>query len=151
MHKKFLLPISFVVAAFLAVIFLTGKADSKGKPGGEPAPCDGSPIEVLNHDQCGESIWIEVRDSASVCDIICWLTSNKRKCPTMVLQIGGFVVVDESAPLGFRFDPNTVRVAEVSAEGDQTSLCFIAEDPAMFANAGHQWYVGADLSDLHEL
>jgi hypothetical protein len=124
-----------------------------GKPGGSPDPCTGNPIDVLQSDYCGQSMRIEADDSTTVCAIECWLTSkNTRKCPTFVAWIGGIVVVDEAAPLGFYFDPSTVAVAEFTEEGSQTTLCAISENPASFAaDPNRRWWVTANLSDLREL
>ena len=63
------------------------------------------------------------------------------------LWIGGSVVVDSSAPLGFYFNPDTTVGGEVTAEGAQTTLDFIKADPATFAHTGFGnpiiWYVPA--------
>ncbi len=53
--------------------------------------------------------------------------------------IGGVVVVEPRNPLGFYFDPNTVKAAEITAEMIQTSLDAIKKNPAHFANA--RWVV----------
>ena len=46
--------------------------------------------------------------------------------------IGGTVIAEPFEPNGFRFDPATVLVAEVTAEGYQTNICQIAANPGMY-------------------
>jgi len=48
--------------------------------------------------------------------------------------IGGPVVVDADAPLGFYFDPNNTDAAMVAPTVQQTALWWIRQDPACFAN-----------------
>ena len=57
--------------------------------------------------------------------------------------IGGRVVVDAENPLGFYFDPNTTVAAEITAEGEQTSLGAIKQNPTYFAGFSWNWYVPA--------
>ncbi len=139
-----------VLSCVVLVVFVFSFAAAK-KPGGGPASCDGQPIEVYDQDLCGASMWIQVQDSASVCDLICWLTTNRRKCPTFIAWIGGTVIEDASAPNGFRFDPATVRVAEVTEEGSQTTICQIAANPSVYANAGHNWWISNFISEYRPL
>jgi hypothetical protein len=44
-------------------------------------------------------------------------------------RVGGRLVADASAPLGFYFDPKTTRGAEVVAEGLEATLDFLKADP----------------------
>jgi hypothetical protein len=127
-----------------------------GKPSPPPPPpCIGSPIEVVDQDPCGKSLTIQVNDSAAVCNILCiWERPSKPKdrwlCPVDPLSwIGGIVVADSTAENGFYFDPNTVIVAEITAEGMQTSVCMISANPELYD--GSLWYVPAHIIDVTEL
>jgi hypothetical protein len=146
-----LLLLSSAVVVVFAFSFAGAKKPGGGGGGGGPASCDGQPIEVYDQDMCGANMWIQVQDSTTVCDLICWLTSNKRKCPTYITWIGGIVIVDPSAPNGFRFDPATVRVAEVTEEGSQTTICQIAANPSFYANAGHNWWISNFITEYRPL
>ncbi|MFQ6115330.1 MAG: hypothetical protein ACE5NG_14825 [bacterium] len=62
--------------------------------------------------------------------------------------IGGRVVPHMDYPYHFYFDPNTVLIAELTAEGMQTTIQQIARAPEYFASHGwsnglaqHAWYV----------
>jgi hypothetical protein len=127
------------------------------KPSPPSQDCDGSPIEVLNEDICGISKWMQVADSSTVCEILCHQSSGGKKgkpstpdCELlMICWIGGTVVAHPAAENGFYFEPGTVRVAEVTAEGMQTTICQISLNPDFYD--GGLWYVGAFLSDINEL
>lgn len=54
--------------------------------------------------------------------------------------IGGRVVVDSSAPLGFYFDPSTTSSAEIVAETFTTSLSQISANPTQYT-VYDRWYV----------
>jgi hypothetical protein len=134
-----------VVAAFAIVMVASGAFAGKPQPP-QPTPCTGSPVVVVNNQSCGDTISILVQDSAAACEILCQMnrgTKGKSKpnpCSmTMIGWIGGTVVADPSAEDGFRFDPTTIVVAEVTAEGMQTNVCQIE------ANVGHfeggLWYI----------
>jgi len=150
----------FVFSLAMAMILAVSFADAKkpggggGHGGGGQQACDGQPIEAHQasySSSCNADMWIQIEDSTTVCDVICWLTTNQRDCPTRVYWIGGKVVVDPSAPNGFRFDPATVRVAEVTEEGSQTSICQIASNPTYYANAGRNWWISANLDQYQPL
>ncbi len=64
--------------------------------------------------------------------------------------IGGRVVVDAKNPLGFYFHPDTTASAEITAEGLQTGLDAIKENPAYFADFGCCWYVWAYVEGVRE-
>jgi len=115
-----------------------------GKPGGGGLTCDGSPIEVQITDNCGQTKWVGVTDSATVCEILCHLEGGRKaNCDILLAWIGGIVHADESATLGFDFDPATVRVAEVTAEGYQTNLCQISNNPSFYD--GNRWWIPATI------
>ena len=139
--------------AFMIVILLGGLTEGK-KPGGEPQPCDGSPIEVLVNDLCGMSKWIAVTDSTTVCQILCpYLAGGgpgkNNPCEMIPGWIGGTVIADPSAPDGYYFDPGTVRVYETTLEGYQTTLCFIRDRPGFFN--GGLWFVHAFFQGVRPL
>ena len=103
--KKLSLIFTFGIVLALALVVSFAEAKKPGGGGGHGGggtTCDGQPIEVLDNDFCGSSMWIQVEDSTTVCNIVCWLTSKRRQCPVGVYWIGGIVVEDASAPLGFR-------------------------------------------------
>ena len=119
-----------------------------GKPSSTPPPelCPGRSIEVNVDHPCGMTKWVQVTDSAAVSTI----TSFQQKAlggiykeldrgKTVISWIGGTVIVDPTAEHGFYFEPTTVRVAEVAAEGLQTSTCIIAQCPEVFS--GGLWYI----------
>ncbi len=62
--------------------------------------------------------------------------------------IGGGVVEDSSYRHGFYFDPNTIVIAEITAEGMQTTIQQIEQNPSYYSENGfsngyteHAWYV----------
>jgi hypothetical protein len=62
--------------------------------------------------------------------------------------IGGKVIPDGDYPWDFYFNPNTIVIAEMTAEGMQTTIRQITQDPEYYANNGfpndfsdHAWYV----------
>jgi hypothetical protein len=124
-----------------------------GKPGGDPPPCDGSPIQVLVENLCGASMWIDVTDGDTACAIICQLTTKKKgkkpSCPLFITWIGGIVVADQADEHGFHFDPDTVIVAEVTAEGMQTNICQIAANPVFYD--GGLWFIPPGLVEYQPL
>lgn len=154
-RRHFRHPHSIAVLGVIAAALLMINLAIAGKPAPpEPPPCAGNPIEVINEDLCGMSMAIAVDDSTAVCNILC-VTNEPSKpkdrwtCPVYPLSwIGGIVIVDPEAEHGFRFDPNTIVVAEVTAEGLQTSICQIAANPSMYA--GGRWYVHANITSVTE-
>src|SRR5512140_2772695 len=132
--KKLLFAVAVLVVTMAGIIYA-------GRPGGDPPPpCTGSPIEVYNADRCGASKWIQVNDSSAVCDIICQMTrTRKQTCPQLIAWIVGTVVLDAADPAGWKFDPNSIIVAEVTADGMQTNTCMINANPSRFAGA--IWYI----------
>jgi hypothetical protein len=63
--------------------------------------------------------------------------------------VGGHVVVNPQNPLGFYFDPDTTMSGEVTAEGAQTTLDFIKQDPSYFVEHGfYYWYVWATTESI---
>jgi len=140
-----------MAVALIAICLLIGTALAK-KPTQDPPPCDGAPIEVYVESHCGKSMWIQINDSTTVCNILCMWNKTKKDnwtCPVLHSWIGGIVVADPSYEHGFYFDPNTVIVAEVTAEGLQTTICFIANTPSFFD--GGYWYVQSEITDVREL
>lgn len=139
--------------ALLIVVLFGGLTEGKRPGGGEPIPCDGSNIEVRIDDLCGMSKWISVTDSTTACQILCAYNSGghgkKTSCEFLPLWIGGTVVADPGAPDGYYFDPSTVIVAEVTAEGLQTTLCSIRDDPVRYN--GGTWFVHAWFGDIRPL
>lgn len=115
--------------------------------------CDGAPISLLNADPCGKSMTIKVLDSASVCNITCAVNRPSNAdytCPVQDLGcIGGTVIADAGAQWGFRFDSTTVVVAEVTAEGMQTTICQINANPDTYN--GSLWYIPAAISNITPL
>lgn len=112
-------------------------------------PCAGEGIEVLNADICGAEMWITVKDSATVCQVICVVENPEdpgKTCGIDPSWIGGTVEADENAEYGFYFIPETVEIAEIVAETYQTTTCAIAEDPKGFS--GGRWFVPADLREI---
>jgi len=108
-------------------------------------PCSGESIEVLNDDPCDASMWIGVRDSATICQILCLLKEDPEKCGIDPSWIGGTVQVDENAKYGFTFDAGTVRIAEMTAETYQTTICQISNDPKYYD--GGTWYIQANFKE----
>ncbi|MDH3890512.1 MAG: hypothetical protein OEV49_05460 [candidate division Zixibacteria bacterium] len=150
--KKYRLIAALIPVALLAVVLVGVNVGAK-KPGGggPPSNCDGLPIEVYLEDLCGSNMWIQIEDSTTVCQVTCWMTTNKRKCPVRVFWIGGHVIADEMEPNGFKFDAATVRVAEVTEEGSQTTVCQIAANPGFYASPLRTWWVTATLTDHRPL
>jgi hypothetical protein len=112
-------------------------------------PCEGEGIDVLNIDICEAEKWITVKDSATVCQIICVVENPEdpgKVCGIDPQWIGGIVEADEEAEYGFSFDPATVEIAELVAEAYQTTTCQIAEDPKGFS--GGRWFVPADFREI---
>jgi len=134
--------VTFIMIVFIC--FCCGALFGKGKPYKPPKdfPCDATSVKVHNNSFCGESIWIEVPDSDVTEDILCGpCTENSFEvCDVFpIVWIGGTVVVDASYEHGFYFDPTSIIVAEVTAEGYQTSICQIANSPGVFD--GGTWYI----------
>ncbi|MEZ5358393.1 MAG: hypothetical protein R3F48_06135 [Candidatus Zixiibacteriota bacterium] len=143
---------SVLVVAIAALLFISSNIEAK-KPVPPPPPeCDGSPITLINGggDGCEASMTISVTDSSSVCDILCLYNSSKKTifdCPVVFVSwIGGVVIADASAANGFRFDPATVLIAEVTAEGMQTNICQISANPTLYA--GSRWYIPYDVQSV---
>lgn len=134
-----------IVSVTILLVLITAGMLLAGKPAPPPPPCTGSPIDVFDQDRCGRSMWIRVNDSTTVCNIICWITKARRgSCPLSIYWIGGTVIADPGQPNGFRFDPNTIVVAEITAEGMQTNICQIAAAPDRYN--GGLWYIPASLT-----
>jgi hypothetical protein len=97
---------------------------------------------------------------------VMWVGTNSDSIGTVMAElvgtgqsrwIGGQVVPDQSYPYGFYFDPNTVLVAEMTAEGMQATIQQIAQDPEYFARHGwstelaeHAWFVSAVFLEYRE-
>jgi hypothetical protein len=150
--KWFTIPLAIVAVTVL----LLGTAIAKKPPPPPPHECDGSHIEVVVESLCGLSKTIQVYDSTAVCNIEChWYKpskgkGNKVECPLLFISwIGGTVVADESAEHGFYFEPNSVIVAEITAEGMQTTPCQIAANPGFYD--GGLWYIGGNITSLTDL
>jgi len=112
-------------------------------------PCSGEPIEVLNEDPCGPSIWIGVEDSVTICQLGCIAENPEEpgeKCGIKPSWIGGSVVADEGAELGFYFKPSTVFIAEITSEVIQTNLCQMKDDPKYYD--GGTWVVPFGLKEI---
>ena len=112
-------------------------------------PCEVEPFEVLNVDPCDLSKWIAVEDSATLCQIKCVFDNPEEpgdKCGIKPSWIGGTVEANEEAEHGFNFIPSTVRIAEITAEALQTTLCAMAENPKEYD--GGLWYVHYDVQDI---
>jgi len=137
--------IQIITLGTVLALLLMAHGLMAGKPGGggKPSGCDGQPIEVYQEDWCGQNMWIPIQDSAYVCDAICVIT-GQRKCNFFTF-IGGVVVPDETAPNGFRFDPATVRLAAVTEERYNTTVCAIAANPLLY-DTGETWWLTANLT-----
>lgn len=66
--------------------------------------------------------------------------------------IGGGVIPDIDQEHKFYFDPNTILIAEVTAEGMQTTISQIKQDPEYYLNNGwsngltdHAWYIESEV------
>jgi hypothetical protein len=91
-------------------------------------------------------LWVGFNSSSKWQD---FLTLNK-KWPHG-LYIGGHVVLDSKNPLGVYFDPDTALAAEAIAEGAQTSLDAIKQNPSYFAESGFLvWYVPATIESIRD-
>lgn len=129
----------------LSALLLWGCAgDSSAPPGAPPNPVPsdswyGTAGNVLISDRGApgngtiDYLWVGFNSSKN------WQDFLTLRSQGHLGWIGGRVVVDASNPLGFYFDPNTTLGAEVTAEGLQTSLGAIKNDPSYYA--GGYWYV----------
>ena len=109
-------------------------------------PCKEESVEALIDNSCGGGVskWIAVKNEPTVCQIICLAQDPEdpeKECGINPSWIGGTVYADEGAEYGFNFDPSTVVIAEITAEGLQTTLHAIMQNPAQFAENGTIWYV----------
>jgi hypothetical protein len=109
-------------------------------------PCSGERIDVLNNDICGAKKWITVDDSVTICQILCLQDADPEKCGINPSWIGGKVYADEGAEYGFNFEPESVRIAEITAEAYQTTTCQIAENPKYYD--GGTWYIPYDITEV---
>jgi hypothetical protein len=108
-------------------------------------PAHGSAAQVLIADS-GLEQWVGV-DSTEAADT---LRANRESGTEEWLL--GEVVPEPAHHLGFYFAPASVSVAEVTAEGIQTSLDQISMDPAYYVPGGPgvfpQWAVFAKVLDI---
>jgi hypothetical protein len=136
------------ISAFLAVVWLScGGTDPSTQP--PSGPWVGTAGNALIGDNTGNLLWVGFNSSAT------WqqfLSLRSQHGNNGGFWIGGHVVPDGTAPLGFFFDPSTTQAAEVTAEGAQTTLGFIKADPNHFATAGFGnpilWYVPAVIQQV---
>jgi hypothetical protein len=115
-------------------------------------PCEDYPIQVYDENQCGLGMWIQVEDSLAVCQLLCLYEKPddpRDKCGVYPSWIGGTVIFDENAEHGFRFDPTTIMIAEITPEAIQTNICQIAENPKYYD--GGNWVIPYNVTDLKKL
>lgn len=65
-----------------------------------------------------------------------------------IVEVFIFIRPDPNYPWGFRFNPESITVAEVTAEGLQTTLRDISEDVDYWISVGRA-YVFAKVVELH--
>lgn len=96
------------------------------------------PLQPLNsctiQDVNGDTLKIEVANNETWNQLLAMKESGVRR------WVGGKLVLANNT-WGFTFDPNTIRVAEVTAEAFQTTLRLIKQDPNYWL--GTICYVGA--------
>ena len=114
-------------------------------------PCKEESVEALINNNCGggASKWIAVKNEPTVCQIICLAQdpeNPEKECGINPSWIGGTVYAEEGAEYGFNFDPSTVVIAEITAEGLQTNICQIADNPKAYDGA--LWYIPYDLREI---
>ncbi len=139
-----------LLAGLVELLASCGSSSGSSATSNPPAPVAGDPAhgasaQVLIADQ-GLEIWVGV-DSP---DVASMLRSN--------LQTGleewlvGAIVSDAAHHLGFYFAPSTIGVAEITAEGIQTTLPQIAADPSHYVPGGpggfNEWAVTAKVVDV---
>lgn len=99
--------------------------------------------------------WVVITDSKN--DVISVETSNSEPWRALgalyntqsQLWIGG-IVEDYDNHWGFRFDPDTIVVAEITAEGAQSTIRAISEDLDYWQNTWqNQVYVLARVTEVH--
>jgi hypothetical protein len=145
------LVVTLLLIMFIVILAMGGSLMGK-KPVSMDVPCDATAVKVHISDFCGKSMWIDVLNSSAVEGILCPPCSKKpmQDCTMYPISwIGGTVVADPSYEHGFYFDPNTIVVASVTAEGYQTTICQIADKPGLFD--GGLWYVVYTMDDIEEL
>ena len=94
---------------------------------GDPARGRVAQVLVRNFDL---EIWVGVDDSVAADDARLIESSGDSQ------WVIGEVVPDAGHHLGFYFDPATVHFAEITAEGIQTTLDMIRDDPKHFEPGG---------------
>lgn len=116
-------------------------------PPGPADPAFGEAAQILVEDEhTGDRLWIGIEDPSVFGEF-------QRMCASGQLSwIGGAIVIATDHSLGFFIDPDTVLVAEITAEAMQTSLAAIQANPAHFTPAGDgglpQWVVPAVVLDV---
>ena len=103
----------------------------------------------VNRDGAIDQIWIGFNRADQFATFLALRTKHGDK---LKFNIGGRVVADVTAPLGFYFDPNTTLAAEVFAEATMTTLDQMKLDPAQFAlNEPGLWNVPAVVEKVIDL
>ena len=156
---------SMMALTALAALLLAGCGDGFGRPPLGPLlpdPVPGDPwygLEgnvlisdrefFLNRDGVPDQIWIGFNRAV---EFQAFLALHAKHGDKLGFNIGGRVIADVTAPLGFYFDPNTTLAAEVFAEASNTTLDQMKLDPAQFAlNVPGLWNVPAVVEKVIDL
>lgn len=112
------------------------------------APDETSGIAIIE-DTNGDRIGVEPT-SGEVWDKLVELhNSSEEMWIGGVVEVFIFIRPDPNYPWGFRFKPENITVAEVTAEGLQTTIRNISEDVDYWISLG-QAYVFAKVMEVHE-
>ncbi len=104
---------------------------------------------VIIEDTNGDRIGVEPTSREVWDELIELYNSSEKMWIGGVVEVFIFIRPDPNYPWGFRFKPENVTVAEVTAEGLQTTLRDISEDIDYWIRLG-QAYVFAKVIEVHE-
>lgn len=128
----------FAVILVSAVLVFMNNADYLSKTRHD------SQMWAVVTDSKGDIIAVETTDTG-VWDILKALSLNQSE-----MWIGGFVETYDNY-WGFRFNPDSIVVAEVTIEGAQSNIAGISRDLNYWIKVwSNQAYVLAKVSELHE-
>lgn len=140
MRKNIVILGVFIFAVILvsAVLVFMNNADYLSKTRHD------SQMWAVVTDSKGDIIAVETTDT-DVWDILKALSLNQSE-----MWIGGFVETYDNY-WGFRFNPDSIVVAEVTIEGAQSNIAGISRDLNYWIKVwSNQAYVLAKVSELHE-
>lgn len=140
MRKNIVILGVFIFAVILvsAVLVFMNNADYLSKTRHD------SQMWAVVTDSKGDIIAVETTDTG-VWDILKALSLNQSE-----MWIGGFVETYDNY-WGFRFNPDSIVVAEVTIEGAQSNIAGISRDLNYWIKVwSNQAYVLAKVSELHE-